>query len=191
MVCTLLRRFLNTAHLSIRDERAVGPAKHGSIPLRSAQNPGPIIGRYFLIGLAAQLFEGSKDGAQDHLDKRRSLVAHLDVLFHCREKTSQGDLQRIGARGKNCSGESPAVIRENIERGRAEELLGRNQDGGTHLRCAGRIDHETGNLARVLSSRHRKREEARQRCDDKGANQFRAQTALPPLGSCLGLSHRG
>src|SRR5271166_48492 len=124
MVCALLRRFLNTAQLSIRDERAVGPAKHGSIALRSAQNPGPIIGRYLLIGLAAQLFEGSKNGAQDYLDKRRALVAHLDVLFHSREKTSQGDLQRVGARGKNRSGESPAVIGENIQRSRAEELLG-------------------------------------------------------------------
>src|SRR5580700_9604782 len=115
MVCTLLRRFLNTAHLSIRDEWAVSPAKHGSIALRSAQNPGPIIGRYLLIGMAAQLFEGSKDGAQDHLDEGRAPIAHLNVLFHSREKSGQGDLERIGARGKNRSGESPAIIRENIQ----------------------------------------------------------------------------
>src|SRR5580704_802463 len=112
---------------------AVLPAQDRTGSSGRSQDPTPFIGRHLLIGLAAQFLEGCKNRAEDDFKRNGALIADLNILRNRRQKPRECHLHGIKTSRQRSGGEPPAIIREQLKRDVADDLVGSNHYGGAHL----------------------------------------------------------
>ena len=139
---------------------AILPAQDGPRGSGGAKHPTPIVGRDLLIGLAAQSFQGAEDGAENDFEQRGVLIAHLNILLHCREEARQSYLDGINAGRQGGAGKATVLVGQQLEAHAAEEPIGGNNHGGAHLRSSGRVHDQSSYLSRGRRGQQRSGERA-------------------------------
>src|SRR6185437_3055289 len=104
------------------------------------------------------------------------------MLLHRRQKSGQGYVNRVHSHRKGRNGKVAQVVGEKPQRYACCDFFGRDQNGGTHLRCAGAIHYHSGNCAPIGGGCQRRRPCTHQPSETQHADRSESQTVHLPCG---------